>query len=74
MSITNTIPAAIEHQAIITITAMTERGLKDPQHLPATCRSIAMVILSKWDSADKKMIRTLTNIMINKAHDVTDRL
>jgi hypothetical protein len=74
MSSTQHIPAAIEQQALTTITAMTERGLKEPQKLPYTCRSIAMVILSKWDNADKKMIRHLTNIMINKAHDVTERL
>lgn len=68
------IPAGIEQQAVNTITAMTERGLKEPQRLPATCRSIAVVLLSKWDSADKRMIRHLTNIMINKAHDVTERI
>jgi hypothetical protein len=68
------IPAAIEQQALTTITAMTERGLKEPERLHYTCRSIAKVLLAKWDSADRKMLRTLTNIMIIKAQDVTDRL
>lgn len=67
------IPLAVEQQAMTTITAMVERGLDHPERLRHTCKSIALVILSKWNIADKKMMRILTNMMINKAYDVTYR-
>jgi hypothetical protein len=71
---TDPIPAAIVQQAETTIAAMTERGLKDPHKLTSTCRSIAVVLVAKWDSADKKAIRILTNIMVAKAHQITETL
>jgi hypothetical protein len=61
-----TIPAAIEQQAIQTIDAMAARGLTHPHKVTSTCRSIAIVVLSKWNEGDKKAIATLTRMLTNR--------
>ena len=68
------IPDGVEQKAISTITAMTERGLAHPDKLHRTCLDVARIILAKWDITDRKIIRYVTNTMINKAYDVTERL
>jgi len=65
------IPPGIEAQASTTITAMTQRGLREPCKLTALCRTVASVTLAKADIIDKRMVRCLTNRLICKAHDVS---
>jgi hypothetical protein len=63
------LPAGVEQQAIKTIDAMNERGFKHPRNITAQCKSIAIVILGKWNDADKRMIRCLTNRMVAHVMD-----
>lgn len=66
---TPSIPPAIEQQAFSTIDAMRERGFNQPNKLTITCKQVATVILAKWDNADHKWIRTLTNRMVAHVYE-----
>lgn len=65
-----TIPVVIEQQAFTTIEAMSHRGFKNIQAVPSTCRQVAVVVLAKWNEADKRMVRHLTNKMIAHLYDI----
>lgn len=63
-----TIPLLAEHNAQAALSCMLDRGLKAPHKLTDTCKQIATVTLAKLDNVDKRMVRCLTNRLVDFAH------
>lgn len=59
------IPAGAEYNASMVLSHMLDRGLKAPAKLTQTCRGIASVVLAKFDVADKRILRCLTNRLVS---------